>query len=274
MLKGSKHLSFASVEDYLHMQEEPARNTLQKMRATIKALVPAAEEVISYQIPTFKYNGPVAAFAAFKNHCSFFTMSHAVMKTFKEELKPYKTSGVTIHFPLDKPLPAALIKKLVTAKMKENAERLAAKNKKLPAKKMAKPKPTDGQLVDDYMNKLKHPLKDEINVVRAIIKSAHKNIAERIKWNAPSYYYQPAQAENNGKVTIQDMVTFNHRATNHVHLVFHHPAIVTISSPLLEGDYTNRRMVYFTNMAAIRKHKKALVNIMNELIKIIENNHH
>jgi len=123
--------SAATVDQYLTALPENARTTLEKIRKTIKAAVPKAEEVISYQIPTYKYNGRAfIAFAGFKNHCSVFTMSHAVMKQFKDDLKDYDTSGVTIHFPLDKPLPAALVKKLCAAKITENEEKLLAKKNK------------------------------------------------------------------------------------------------------------------------------------------------
>ena len=118
---------------------EVQRRTLEKMREVILSAVPGAEEVISYQIPTFKVKGPVAAIAAFKNHCSLFVMSHDVMKQFKKELEPYYTKGVTIHFPIDKPMPASLVKKLVLAKAKENKARLKSKNTTtIPKKKTLK----------------------------------------------------------------------------------------------------------------------------------------
>jgi uncharacterized protein YdhG (YjbR/CyaY superfamily) len=126
----SKRIPATTVKEYLEIQPEEVRVTLEKVRKAIKAAAPKAEEVISYQIPTYKLNGPVAAFAAFPNHCSFFTTSHAVMKDFKDELKDYDTSGVTIHFPAGKPLPGNLIKKLVIAKIKENEIRIIKKKSK------------------------------------------------------------------------------------------------------------------------------------------------
>lgn len=103
---------------------------------------------------------------------------------------------------------------------------------------------TGPEIVNDYMSRLQHPLKAEIEAVRVIIKNANSRISERIKWNAPSYYYK------------EDLVTFNHRATKHVHLVFHHKMIVNIKSDLLEGDYKDRRMVYFVSMNDIKLKKK------------------
>lgn len=108
------------VDGYLAVLPKEARVTLEKLRRTIKAAAPKAEEAISYQIPTFKYHGPLVFFAAFKNHCSFFVVSKSIMKTFSSELKPYDTSGTTIHFSTENPLPATLVKKIVKARIEEN----------------------------------------------------------------------------------------------------------------------------------------------------------
>lgn len=116
------------------------------------------------------------------------------------------------------------------------------------------PQKTDAEKVSEYMNLLEHPLKAEIDAVRDIIKNAHPGISERIKWNAPSYY------------TSADLVTFNPRMTQKVHLVFHHAAIVTIASALLEGDYKDRRMVYLKDMDAVLTHKTELDRIMKALV--------
>jgi len=110
-----------TVDDYLATVSEPARSTLNKVRAAIRSALPAeATEAISYGIPTFKYNGSVVWYAAFSKHCSLFPGSLAVIKAFKNELKDFPTSKGTIHFPLDKPLPAALLKKIVKARIAEN----------------------------------------------------------------------------------------------------------------------------------------------------------
>ncbi len=125
--------------------------------------------------------------------------------------------------------------------------------------KTAKAKPTDAELVEAFMEKLKHPLKEEIEAVRKIIKGNNKNISERIKWNAPSYH-----------TFGQDFVTFNPRALQHVHLVFHHPYIVDIKSELLGGDYKDRRMMYFKDMNAVKAGKKELQRIIGEMVKKLE----
>jgi 3-methyladenine DNA glycosylase AlkD/uncharacterized protein YdhG (YjbR/CyaY superfamily) len=120
------------------------------------------------------------------------------------------------------------------------------------------PNTTDNEKVSAYMEKLTIPLKAEMEAVRKIIKNTHKDLGERIKWNAPSYYY-------NG----EDVVTFNGWATKNIHLVFHHPAIVTIKSAMLVGDYDKRRMMYFKDKKEIAKGKKELERIIKSLISKI-----
>lgn len=110
------------VDEYLAGVPKEARATLEKLRKTIKAAAPMAAEGISYQMPMYKHHGMVIGFAAFKDHCSIFPGS-AVMDAYKEELKHYSTSKGTIRFPANKPLPAALVKKLVKARIKENEAR-------------------------------------------------------------------------------------------------------------------------------------------------------
>ena len=114
-----------TVDEYLAGVPEPARSALNKIRAAIRsALPPQATETISYRIPAFSYNGVLVWFAAFSNHCSLFPTA-AVIEAFKKELKGFSTSKGTVHFPMDKPLPIALIKKLVKARVaqKESEKR-------------------------------------------------------------------------------------------------------------------------------------------------------
>src|SRR5215471_9593074 len=111
----------ASVDDYLAEVPEPARSTLNKIRATIRSVVPPeTTEAIRYGMPTFQYKGGLMGYAAFADHCSLFPMSPPVIVAFQSELKAYPTSKGTIRFPLDKPLPVALVKKLVKARIAEN----------------------------------------------------------------------------------------------------------------------------------------------------------
>ena len=108
------------VDNYLAAVSEPARSTLNTIRATIRSAVPPeATEGISYGIPVFKYKGALVWFAAFSKHCSFFPGSLAAIAASKNELKDYQTSKGTIRFPLDKPPSAAFVKKLVKARLAE-----------------------------------------------------------------------------------------------------------------------------------------------------------
>jgi len=118
-----------TVDDYLAALPDEARATLEKIRKTIKAVAPKATEVISYQMPMYKQNGMLVGFAAFKDHCSIFPGAKAVA-TYKDELKSYQTSKGTIRFPIGKPLPAALVKKLVKTRIAENEAAFKKKEKK------------------------------------------------------------------------------------------------------------------------------------------------
>ena len=117
----------ATVDEYLAGVPEPGRSTLRTIRAQIKELVPEASEVISYQMPAFRLERGFVFYAAFKNHCSVFPGARAVA-ALADDLKDYKTSKGTIQFPLDRPLPARLLKKLVKARLAEIAQ-LALKTK-------------------------------------------------------------------------------------------------------------------------------------------------
>ena len=129
MKKANPAATPQTVDDYLAALPEDARTTLEKLRKTIKAVAPKATEVISYKIPLYKQQGMLVGFAAFKDHCSFFPGAKP-LATFKDELKGYKTSTGTIRFPIGKPLPAALVKKIVRSRIAENEAAAKSKEKK------------------------------------------------------------------------------------------------------------------------------------------------
>ena len=109
-----------TVDEYLAKVPEPQRTTLAKVREVIQSVLPAeATEVISYRIPCVKYKGMLVGYAAFTDHCSLFGMSSTLLGPLREDLKNYSTSKGTIRFAIDKPLPAALIKKLVKSAIGE-----------------------------------------------------------------------------------------------------------------------------------------------------------
>lgn len=118
----------ATLEVYLERVPEPQRSTLEKMRALIRAAAPKeATEGLSWGMPAFFYDGTLVCYAAFKNHCSFFPMSGRLVEEFAADVAKYKTSKGTVQFAVDKPLPAALVKKFVKARV---AEKDARKKKK------------------------------------------------------------------------------------------------------------------------------------------------
>ena len=120
----------AEVENYLAKLPQPARATLQKVRAMIRSAAPSeASEAISYGIPAFKYQGMLVAYAAFAGHCSFFPASGELLEEFAEELKGYTCSKGTIRFALDRPLPARLVQRLVRARVRKNEAKAQARVK-------------------------------------------------------------------------------------------------------------------------------------------------
>jgi len=112
-----------TVDEYLARVPQPARGTLEKVRAAIRAAAPrGATETISYGIPAVKLDGILVWFAAFAKHCSLFPGA-SVIAAFRSELKGYTLSKGTIQFSVDKPLPAALVKKLMKARVAESEQR-------------------------------------------------------------------------------------------------------------------------------------------------------
>ena len=124
---------------------------------------------------------------------------------------------------------------------------------------MKKGKSTANQTeqVDEFMQRLEHPLKAEVEMVREIIKGVNQDIAEQIKWNAPSFSYEG-----------ESLVTFNLWEKKRIHLVFHNPMIAEVKSKLLEGDYDHRRMAYFADQNDIQAKKKSLEKALKDLIKL------
>jgi len=123
----------------------------------------------------------------------------------------------------------------------------------------ARSKPTEAEQVNDWIDKLDASFKPSVNAVRKIIKTAAEKLNERVKWNAPSYYYK------------EDIVTFGPtKARDKIVLVFHHPNIVKIRSELLQGNYKDRRLVYLNSMKEIKGAQKELERIIKESVAMID----
>jgi uncharacterized protein YdhG (YjbR/CyaY superfamily) len=109
-----------NVDEYLARVPAEQRALLENLRKSIKAAAPKAVEVISYQIPSYKYHGMLVGFGAAKDFCSFFVMSATFLAEHADELKGFDTTKSAIHFSADKPLPASLVKKFVKQRIEEN----------------------------------------------------------------------------------------------------------------------------------------------------------
>jgi uncharacterized protein YdhG (YjbR/CyaY superfamily) len=120
-----------------------------------------------------------------------------------------------------------------------------------------KPAQNGTEQVDEFMEKLDHPFKAEVQMMREIIKNVNEDITEQIKWNAPSFSYKG-----------EYLVTFNLWEKERIHLVFHNPMISRVKSKLLEGDYDYRRMAYFSAKKDIEEKKAALEKVLKDLIKL------
>ena len=112
-----------SVDEYLESLPQDARAALNRLRKTIKAAAPEADEVISYGMPAFRQNGMLVYYAAFKDHYSLFGVSAKVRRQFSAELKPFETGKGTIHFTPERPLPTHLVTRIVKARVAENSSR-------------------------------------------------------------------------------------------------------------------------------------------------------
>lgn len=122
---------FKTIDDYMMTQPIEAREQLEIIRAAIHTAAPGAEEVISYSMPAFKFKGRILVyFAGFKKHCSLFPAGSKVLETMADDLSDYRTTKGTLQFQYGKKLPLPLIKKIVRARAKENAELESSKVKK------------------------------------------------------------------------------------------------------------------------------------------------
>jgi uncharacterized protein YdhG (YjbR/CyaY superfamily) len=113
-------VSAEDVDEYLQGVQEPKRSTLQALRRTILEIVPDADQVISYRVPAFRVHGKtVAGFAAFKDHLSYLPFSGSVLAQLADELKGYTMTKSALHFPVDRPLPKTVVKKLISVRLGE-----------------------------------------------------------------------------------------------------------------------------------------------------------
>ena len=118
----SVKMTFKNIDEYISIQTPEVQVLLEQMRITIKKAAPKAEEIISYNMPAFKYHGMLVYFAAFKNHIGFYATPTGHSE-FKKELSVYKQGKGSVQFPLNKPLPLDLITDIVSFRVKENLKK-------------------------------------------------------------------------------------------------------------------------------------------------------
>ena len=123
--------------------------------------------------------------------------------------------------------------------------------------KKAKAPGNDGTQVAEFMDRLDHPFKAEVERLREIIRNVNSDITEQVKWNAPSFSYRG-----------ESLVTFNLWEKKRIHLVFHNPMVSKVKSNLLEGDYHHRRMAYFADQSEIEAKRTLLEKALKDLIRL------
>lgn len=241
---------------------------LQKVRETIKKAAPKAEETISYGIPTFKLNGNLVHFSGYKHHIGFYPGASGI-KAFEKELSTYKGAKGSVQFPLDKPIPYALITKITKFRVKQNLGKAETKSSK---KQSLKTKPlvsSDSDLVTSHIKKLEPALRKIVESIRQIILSTDKNIGEQIKWNNPCFYYTGEMNAFDPKEYKRVIAVFN-LFKGRIMLVFPSGAKTKDTSGLLEGDYKDgRRIAVFKGLKDVQAKEKTLKAIVKKWLTLV-----
>jgi uncharacterized protein YdhG (YjbR/CyaY superfamily) len=251
---------------------EDKRAALEALRRTIRAAVPRAVEGVNYGLAAFLLDGtPIAGLGAGANHCAFYPMSGSTVATLKDDLKDYETSKGAIRFHPDKPLPAALVRKVIKARIAEIEVNDATKKEpSTPKKRASRPESgasqTDAAVVA-FLSELDHPLKKEILSVRQLILGVSPEIREGIKWKAPSFR------------TTEYFATVSLRSKDKLQLVFHLGAKVRevpgggikIDDPanLMNWLAKDRCLVTLGTTKEIKANREAFQGIVREWIKYV-----
>lgn len=257
-------------DEYLSRLAPAQRKALQKLRSAIRAAAPGAEECISYQLAAFRHDGRMlVSYGATAAHCAFYVMSPSVMSALERDLAGCDTSKGTIRFQTNRPLPAALVKRLVRARLAENAALATMRPAKMSNGKRAAPPTRPASRSDpgaaDYFRKFKHPFKNDIQLVRACMLGASPRICEGVKWNSLSYR------------TSDWFATLNWRCREQVQMVLHTGARkkdntigkMDISDPrgLIKWLADDRCLVSLGSGGALKGNLHALAKIVREWIR-------
>jgi uncharacterized protein YdhG (YjbR/CyaY superfamily) len=261
-----------TIDEYLAILSPDKRAALERLRKLIKAAAPRALEYITYGIPAFQLDGkPLVGFGAAAKHCSFFPMSSKTVAAHQKQLNGYDTSKATIRFSVDQPLPAALVRMLVKARISEDAKRRAKPQMSRATAKMRDSAKRIGASKSDsevsvFLRDLEHPLKKEIASVRRTILDVSPAIGEGIKWNAPSFR------------TTDYFATINLRSRDSLQIIFHLGAKVKDNARRIRIDdpggliiwvATDRCLVTLGKGADFRGKAQALQAIVREWIRQI-----
>lgn len=255
------------IDNYIAGFPMETQEILQQLRLVIRNTAPNAQESINYGIPTFKLQGNLVHFGGYKNHIGFYPAPSGIEK-FKKELSVYQGAKGSVQFPLNKPLPLALVKKIVQFRVKENLEKGAFKaTEKKPLKPLKK---SDGEQVREFIQQLEAGPGKIIDTIRQIILNTDKEIGERIKWNNPAFYYLGEMKPFNPKEYKRDIAVFN-LYKGRIMLVFPDGAKLHNPAGLLEGDYKDgRRTAGFKDLKDVTYKKNALQQVIKEWIRMID----
>lgn len=247
-----------TIDEYLLPLPGEQRAALERLRRIIRAAAPEAVECISYGLPAFELNGKLVAFGAGAKHCALYPMSTAVMEAHNKELEGYSLSKGTIRFQPEKPLPEALVRKLVRARVAENSNRRGA-----PAKPRSSPVRLD-PAVSALLEPVNHPLVKELDALRRLVLKASPAIREAVKWNRPSY------------CTTVFFATINHvPVKDYLEIVLHTGARkqslkmqgrIDDPSGLIKWVAPDRAVVRVSNAAQLRANKAALQALVRQWI--------
>jgi uncharacterized protein YdhG (YjbR/CyaY superfamily) len=255
------------VDRYIAGFPEAMQMILQELRTQLAQMVPAAEECVSYGIPTLKLEGNLVHYAGYKNHIGFYPGSSGI-EHFQKELSIYKNAKGSVQFPIDQPLPLDLVQKIVKFRVEENLGQAALK-----APKKATPKPekqTDKELVDAHIRQLDPESATCVERIRQIILSTDQTIGERIKWNNPSFYYTGEMKPFNPKEYKREIAVLN-LYKGRLMVVFPSGGKVKDPSGILEGDYPDgRRIAVFKDLEDIKSKEAALRGVINDWLDQVE----
>lgn len=241
-------------DECLAVMDDIQRAALEKLRKVIRAAAPNAVECVSYGLPAFKLDGKgLVALGGWKSHCALYPMSSATAAAFSDELKDFETDKGTIRFAPNKPLPATLVRKIVKARIAENAARAGK----------ARPAVKGDPAVDAFLAALEHPRKPELEALRRLILGVSPNISEGIKWNSPSFR------------TSEWFATCNVHAKDKLRLILHLGAKARdtegfeLSDPggLLQWLGKDRALVNIGDAKGLKENSGALKRILKEWIR-------